>query len=139
MTHCHFHIKNDLPELTTFQLQLDAFFDKHQLCTELAGEMMLVAEELLVNIINYGHTDGLEHVIKIEFLIKQDLFSATLIDDGMAFNPLKQQLPTLGQSIEHTAIGGLGIPLILSLSDEQHYQRKGQYNVFRFERRVRQS
>lgn len=129
---CHLTIKNQLLELTRLQKTLEEFFEQHDLSAEVAGEMMLVSEELLVNTISYGYQDELEHAIDIKLSIKGDRFSMTLIDDGQAFNPLHQQAPLMGQPAEDVAIGGLGIPLIRALSDQQHYQHRNGQNIFIF-------
>ena len=101
----HFTIKNQLLELTRLQTTLEDFFAQHDLSAEVAGEMMLVSEELLVNTISYGYQDELEHVIDIKLSIQDDRFTMTLIDDGQAFNPLDQQAPTMGQPAAEVAIG----------------------------------
>jgi serine/threonine-protein kinase RsbW len=128
----HLTIKNQLLELTRLQTTLEDFFAQHDLSAEVAGEMMLVSEELLVNTISYGYQDELEHAIDIKLSIQGDCFSMTLIDDGQAFNPLEQQAPTMGQPAAEVAIGGLGIPLIRALSDQQHYQHSNGQNIFIF-------
>ena len=129
---CHLTIKNQLLELTRLQTSLEDFFAQHNLSAEVAGEMMLVSEELLVNTISYGYQDELEHVIDIKLSIQGDCFTMTLIDDGQAFNPLEQQAPTMGQPAAEVAIGGLGIPLIRALSDQQQYQHSNGQNIFIF-------
>jgi serine/threonine-protein kinase RsbW len=128
----HLTIKNQLLELTRLQTSLEDFFAQHNLSAEVAGEMMLVSEELLVNTISYGYQDELEHIIDIKLSIQGDRFTMTLIDDGQAFNPLEQQAPTMGLPAAEVAIGGLGIPLIRALSDKQHYQHSNGQNIFIF-------
>lgn len=129
---CHLTIKNQLLELTRLQATLEDFFAQHDLSAVVAGEMMLVSEELLVNTISYGYQDELEHVIDIKLSIQGNRFSMTFIDDGQAFNPLEQKTPPMGQPAAELAIGGLGIPLIRALSDQQHYQHSNGQNIFIF-------
>lgn len=128
----HLTIKNQLPELYHLKTRLDDFVSQQQLSPELAGEIMLVSEELLANTICYGYTDDCEHTIDIEMTLDQHAFSMTLTDDASAYNPLLTEAPLLGQPALETALGGLGIPLIRALSDEQHYQRRNKQNVFIF-------
>ena len=125
-------IKNQLHELVRLQSTVEEFFEKHHLSAEVAGEMMLVSEELLANTISYGYQDDLEHVIDIKLSIQGGRFSMTLIDDGKAFNPLDQKDPPMGLPAADAAIGGLGIPLIRALSDLQHYQYSNGQNIFIF-------
>lgn len=134
---CQLQIKNQLPELNRLQAMLEEFFQQQQLPGELAGEMMLVSEELLVNTISYGYQDECEHVIEITMRICADSFSMTLVDDGCPFNPLLQKPPPMGQPSEDVAIGGLGIPLICSLSDHQEYHHRNGRNIFIFSKLLR--
>ena len=118
---CHLTIKNELPELRQLQSRLEDFFQGQQLCMQLAAEMMLISEELLANTISYGYCDDRQHTIEITMAIEDGKFSMTLIDDAQAFNPLLQQRPSMRRTNEEAAIGGLGIPLVLALSDQQEY------------------
>ena len=124
LKHCQLQITNQLTELRKMQATLEQFFQQHQLSEALAGEMMLVAEELLVNTINYGYSDDLEHTINIVLTLNQQTFSMTFSDDAMAFNPLKSS-PSCTETI-----GGHGIPLVRALCDEHDYQRNDGCNVF---------
>lgn len=126
MKHCHIQINNELAELATIQVTLDQFFLQHQLCKDIAGEMMLVAEELLVNIINYGYKDDDQHTIEIILAFDQQTFSMTLTDDATPFDPLSKAPPPPGED----TIGGHGIPLVRALCDKQHYQYKEGCNIF---------
>ena len=98
--------------------------------TIIAGELMLVTEELVVNIINYGYQDQLEHSIGIDLSLTAQQLSITFTDDAQPFNPLSQNTPELGLPSEEAEIGGLGIPLIRRLSDHQHYEYKDGHNIF---------
>ena len=129
---CHLTIKNELPELRQLQSRLEDFFQGQQLCMQLAAEMMLISEELLANTISYGYCDDRQHTIEITMAIEDGKFSMTLIDDAQAFNPLLQQPPSMGRTNEQAAIGGLGIPLVLALSDQQEYCYHNGRNMFIF-------
>jgi anti-sigma regulatory factor (Ser/Thr protein kinase) len=47
----------------------------------------------------------------------------TFEDDGTPFNPLEARMPEPFTDIEHARIGGMGLPLIIKLSNELRYQR----------------
>ena len=123
-------ITNTLAELTTLQNALQQYFDQHHISEDAAGELMLVSEELVVNIINYGYHDQAKHKIAIDLSLTAQQLSVTFTDDAIPFNPLEQDTPELGLPSEEAEIGGLGIPLIQRLSDHQHYEYKDGHNIF---------
>ena len=133
---CQIQIKNDLAELAQLETSIKQFLIQNQMSIQLADEVLLVAEELLVNTINYGYRDERQHNIDIKLNLYREQLSVTVTDDGSPFNPLEQSPPELGLPTEHASIGGLGIPLIRNLSDHQHYQHKNGYNIFSFSKTI---
>lgn len=127
-------ITNSLAGLTKLQGVLQQYFTKHNISDDTANDLMLVTEELVVNIINYGYKDQQEHSIDIVFEIEGKLakrkLSIIIIDDARPFNPLSHDMPELGLPSADAEIGGLGIPLIRRLSDHQHYEYKEGRNIF---------
>lgn len=126
MKHCHLQITNQLAELKKIETTLEQFFQRYQLCQQLANEMILVAEELVVNTISYGYSDDLKHTIAIEITLDQQVFSMTLTDDAMPFNPLSQPPPCADKEVA----GGHGIPLVRALCDQYSYQHRDGCNIF---------
>ncbi len=134
----HFSLANRLEELSTFQSELEDFFDRNGLSETVAGELMLVCEELVVNTISYGYRDTLPHQIEVSMTLlpresetagpdAEPVYNAeliiSLVDDGVAFNPLTAAKVGLGLPSDEAPIGGSGISLVLALSDAQDYQR----------------
>ena len=93
------------------------------------GELELVLEEVLVNIIRYAYpaADG-EIEIACELVGEEDL-RISVMDTGVPFNPLEKSDPDLDAAIEDRPIGGLGIYLVRQLANEVHYRREGEKNV----------
>ena len=60
---------------------------------------------------------------------KKNVFKVVVEDDGISFNPLDIEAPNLDQSLSDTAIGGLGIHFVKSLTDDLTYRRKGDKNI----------
>jgi len=52
-----------------------------------------------------------------------------LMDDGMPFDPLAQNLPDVDAELEDREVGGLGVFLVRTLSSEVNYHREGDHNV----------
>jgi anti-sigma regulatory factor (Ser/Thr protein kinase) len=129
-------IKNDLTELAQFETSIKQFLNHHQMTIQLADEVLLIAEELLVNTIKHGYRDERQHHINVSINLYRETLQVTLIDDGSPFNPLEQPSPELGLITERVNVGGLGIPLIKQLSDQQHYQYKNGQNIFSFSKTI---
>ena len=127
-----FTICNQLSELSHIQNRLECFLAEHCDYPGVVDEMMLIAEELIVNTITYGYPDRQQHLIEIEFHIdRQQNFAMEFCDDARPFDPLSAKQPELGLCSEEVAIGGLGIPLIKALSDQQYYQHRQGKNILR--------
>ena len=94
-------------------------------------EMVLIAEEIVTNIEKYGEIPDNSDV-----LVQLDRIGSSLTmefnDQGKAYNPLHEgHRSTLGADIESAEIGGLGVHLIVKLSDEQYYLHDGKSNILR--------
>ncbi|MBT8129583.1 MAG: ATP-binding protein [Gammaproteobacteria bacterium] len=94
---------------------------------EFRHDLKLVAEELLANIIRHGYDDESEQGIDIELSVDNDRVQLTFTDSGKTFNPMENEQPEL---LNDPSEGGMGILLVKSLTDAQHYKRDGDRNVF---------
>ena len=106
---------------------LEAQLAEASLGSELVLEMRLVAEEVLTNIVKYASASTMSLTLELE----QDLVRLELRDDGRVFDPLEAAEPTLDEALRIRKLGGLGIHLIRSLTDEVSYVREGSWNVLR--------
>lgn len=97
---------------------------------ELLHDLRLVAEEIFVNIVNYGGLDSGERIVAR--LTRDDTRVALeFVDRARPWNPLEQApVPRLGLSIDDACIGGLGVFLIGQLTDRQVYRRDDGANRF---------
>lgn len=88
----------------------------------------LILEELLTNVVSYGYDDDTEHAISISLAADDAGLQIIFEDDGRAFDPLAAPKPNIDGSIEERPIGGLGVYLVVSMSDEINYVREGDTN-----------
>lgn len=103
---------------------LDAFCRQENIAESVVFELQLVLEELLVNVTMHGGTtsDGdPEIIVNLERLDHETLV-VTFSDNGEPFNPLTQETPEIGQSLENRAIGGLGIVLLKQMMSDISYR-----------------
>ena len=94
---------------------------------EFRHDLKLVSEELLANIIKHGYDSHADGTIDIELAVDSSHVRMTFIDSAAAFNPLERKDPDVLNDLSE---GGMGILLVKSLTDEQHYQRDHDHNVF---------
>lgn len=100
--------------------------------------MRLVAEEIVTNIARCAWPEGVDAQFHVE--LAADAVAAglhvvlTTIDDGVAFDPTARTAPDIDAELDDRAIGGLGMFLVLEMTDAQHYERRNGENRFRVER-----
>jgi|GEM_PF-1256086 len=115
------NIKNNKEELCIINQALSDYLCEYQLPESLLMNLELIAEEIIVNVINYGYAEG-DHCISL--LIDHDdaLINMTFVDSATAFNPLESGEARLGIPEEDEPVGGLGIHLVKEMSDECFYE-----------------
>jgi serine/threonine-protein kinase RsbW len=104
----------------------------HKMPSSHLDQVLLAAEEALVNIIHYGY--ALEQIGYIEITCDHSSrgFKMTIKDQGVPFNPIEKisSLPSFFPATKTcSSLGGYGIKLLLKLMDEVEYQRINNENV----------
>ena len=91
---------------------------------DLALKVNLALEEVVINVMNYGHDDGL-HEIDIILTTEEDSLTIEIVDDGRPFDPLHDApIPDVNAELEERNIGGLGIHLVRKMMDDVQYRRE---------------
>ena len=98
------------------------------------GELRLIAEEGLTNVIRHGYADSARHSIEVTLEIDGSEILLVLRDDGRPFNPLAGPARD-SDTPNREPGGGWGIHLIRSLVDRADYRREGNANVLRLVKR----
>jgi serine/threonine-protein kinase RsbW len=127
---------NDIAEVDRLHRCVSQFCRDHGLSSEIENDLTLALEEILVNVIRYGHPEGGKHEIQIWLSLEQDCVVATVEDDGMPFNPLEAPEPDLYSPMETRPIGGLGIHLVRNITDGLEYRRNEGRNRLVMRKRV---
>ena len=95
------------------------------------GELMLVGEEVIANIDDYGQLPEFAE-IEVALTLSDRELRLEITDPGIPFNPLAEaEGASLGAETESAAIGGLGVHLITGLTDHQQYRREAHCNILR--------
>jgi sigma-B regulation protein RsbU (phosphoserine phosphatase) len=122
-------IDNRLPEVFAALDRCEQLLQDAGTPAPLCGDMRLVLEELMVNTVEYGYPDGQPGQIGLRLQPLADAITVELIDDGVAFDPLQSADPVLtGDLADRERVGGLGIHLARTMTDEMRYTRDAQGN-----------
>ena len=112
-----------------------AFVREHGMAADEASRILILLEELLTNLMKYGYPDRAEPgTAEIVLAFNGSRLEIEFIDDGCAFDPFAGPPPNLDEPLEARQIGGLGLHLLRSLSDDAHYERRNNTNVIRLSR-----
>lgn len=121
-------IPNELAAIRRVAHAVEAFCTDHAIPPSLAMNLNLAVDEIVTNIISHGSKDDGRHDIEVDMRLAAGILAVDVIDDGVAFDPLKMPAPDVHAAIEERPIGGLGIHLIKSLMDSVEYRRDGERN-----------
>jgi serine/threonine-protein kinase RsbW len=89
---------------------------------DLALQIELVCEELLVNIMDYGYPERTPGEIEITLETRSSDIRITVTDDGVAFDPWQQPSPDLDAPLEARQPGGLGLLLVKTIMNVCTYR-----------------
>lgn len=128
-------LKNRFSELEPTLDRLEALLEIHGWPAPLRGEMRLLLEEALVNILTYAFEEGREQEIGVSLTCDPGAVHLLIEDSGRPFNPLEAPAPDLSAPADVRSQGGAGIHLIRSLSCECSYRRQGGRNQLRLTKR----
>jgi sigma-B regulation protein RsbU (phosphoserine phosphatase) len=90
-------------------------------------DMQLAVEEAFINIVRHGY-HGAYGAILITIDFVEGRLTVTMEDDAPPFDPMRFQEPDFSADLEQRPVGGLGIHLMRSLSDEMRYEYKNGKN-----------
>ncbi len=120
--------KDDLRKLLT---EIDGFLLSHCKNPALVNKIVMCMDELVTNVISYGHNDKADHDINISAqidMIKREV-SITIKDDGFEFDPTNPTKPNIRNPVQQRQIGGLGLHIVSSIFDKMIYHRENDMNI----------
>jgi anti-sigma regulatory factor (Ser/Thr protein kinase) len=126
--HFRLRIRNSIDALVSANDAATEWLEARHVPSEPAFLATLSIEELVSNCIKYGYDDQGEHLIDLDIGLEADRLVITFTDDGRAFNPLEAPEPDLTLPLEERPIGGLGLHLLRTMSDEMTYERRDGLN-----------
>lgn len=121
-------VENKVEELARVSAAVDELAENEGWPPALAFRVNLVVEEFGINVINYAHEEG-GHDFEITFLSEPDTLTIEFTDGGVPFNPLEDKPePDTSAPMEERPIGGLGIHLVRTMTEEMRYERQNSKN-----------
>ena len=98
-------------------------------------QITVCVEEMFVNVAHYAY-GGEQGYVELRIDAEARLLSITLVDEGVAFDPLAKDDPDITLSAEERSIGGLGIFMVKKSMDEVEYERKNNKNYFTMRKEI---
>ena len=117
---------------------LDNLLEDVPVSAETRAQLDMAVEEIFVNISHYAYGEGTGEVVVRGGVTAEPPHTVTLSfeDEGVAFNPLDRKPPDLTPAVRRRQIGGLGIFLARSMSDEIGYERKDGKNILTIKKKM---
>lgn len=95
--------------------------------------LMTVTEEIIVNIIHYAYKNE-SGDLEIDFESDGKIVRFIFKDNGIPFNPLEKSDVNTNLQVHERDIGGLGIHMIKSMTDNVTYQYQNNTNILKIEK-----
>jgi phosphoserine phosphatase RsbU/P len=123
-------IRSEVAELDRVRAWLAEVQEGSAPPAEVLADAELIAEELVVNIIQYGYSGEPEHPIELLLGVGSEQWRMQFADRGRPYNPLTEgPTPSLEMDDEQRSHGGWGFHLVRQLSSRLEYARQDGWNV----------
>ena len=132
-----YEIRNHSGALQSLKHELEDTFFAQRRDPAVRSTVLLVADELVSNLLKYGFKEGSEQHSRLNITLDDDWLEIELRDNGQCFNPLIYAKPrTLSGSLSERQVGGLGVYLVLKLMDETRYEWIEPWNCLSLRKRL---
>jgi len=92
-------------------------------------QIELACDEIITNVISYAYP-GAEGWLTVACQVHDlETFSVTIVDQGIAYNPLEVEPPDLSLDIAERKIGGLGVFFVREVAEDIVYSRESSSNI----------
>lgn len=126
------NLRYDVAEIDRLLAAVQAEAKRAEWSDSLLNNVMLAAEEAVVNVINYATPANNDDTVDFRLLCNDGAVEISVSDSGPEFDPLRQA-PEVDTDLplEERKVGGLGIFLIRSLAETVEYARKDGRNILK--------
>ena len=121
-------IPNEHDEVNNLLKVVNAFLEPGNFSANIITAINLVIEESLVNTIQHGYDDEIEHLITLQVTLDKDEVVLRFEDDAEEFNPLASPRMEKSEALLDSA-KGLGIHLVRNMMNAMSYSRVNDKNI----------
>ncbi len=119
---------NDPEEVNNLLKVINAFLEPKKFSPNIITAINLVIEESLMNTIQHGYDDSMEHLITLQITLNKDEVVLRFEDDAREFNPLATPRMEKSEALLDSA-KGLGIHLVRNMMNAMAYYREDNKNI----------
>ena len=112
----------------TFYTWLHDTCQEFNVNNDLANKLDMCAEELFANVAFYAYPEK-TGIIDVTFNKSGNNIILEFKDEGIEYNPLEKPDPDINLPPEERPLGGLGIYMVKTMSDEIFYKREDDKNI----------
>jgi anti-sigma regulatory factor (Ser/Thr protein kinase) len=91
---------------------------------ERRADAELCLDELVTNVVRHGGVGARPLTVTVALVGEPGALVVVVEDDGPPFDPRQVPLPRFASSLEEAPLGGRGVFLVRSISDELRYERR---------------
>jgi len=122
-------VRNDLDDLPAVYTALESFAADSGLPDAVRRTLLLIVEELFSNTVSYGYPEGKADEIAVSASLGADHVELVLADRAVPFDSAASPAaPAATETVDHKAVGGLGLFLVHHLAQEVSHEREGDTN-----------
>ena len=129
-------LKNDVAELDKVLVLITDLCARRNIPPDTEYDLKLALDEVVTNVMRHAYPKDEDHQFSLEVTVSDWEFSARVVDDGMAFDPLAHPPPNLDVPLEDRQEGGLGIFLVRQIMTSVEYQRVGGRNIMTLRKKL---
>ena len=119
---------NDTDEVNNLLKVVNVFLEPKHFSANIITAINLVIEESLINTIQHGYDDEIEHLISLQITLKKDEVVLRFEDDAKEFNPLATPRMEKSEALLDSS-KGLGIHLVRNMMNAMTYFRENNKNI----------
>lgn len=122
----------DAAALPAVEAALEAFVEGHDLPPRTGYTLALIVEELVTNVVKYGYAGTAAGPLTLTVRLEDGRIVGRIVDAGAPFDPTAMAAPDVEADMDDRHIGGLGVHLVRTMSEEFSYRRDDGHNVVTF-------
>ncbi len=94
----------------------------------MVSKIGVIIDEVMNNIISYGKTKT-NKTLTVSIEKREDGANLVFVDNSHPFNPLLKEMRTIQENMEEGIVGGLGISIVKSISENAEYAYSNNKNI----------